>query len=435
MKINYYTYLGLPEKAPESDIHRAYRKLMLEFHPDTLAKFSIEDENLRAKCKSITDLLSQLHSDLLSSPALKSFYDYTLLNTKTTGIEFTILAEARAEIKAHKEKQQPGFRDKARLDELIKKEKVQNEKVETLEKELQQMTLLLEASKRSHKALQDECNNYAKRIAALDQKDKQIDNLEQENQALRFQLSYAHDKISMLTNERKQFSFFQKNQNKPSTLLRLGSKFSGPNIPRIQAIYKSIAKPGVDLYGKRYDTGFHEVFFVFENKEQKDIFLAMHIAMKNKIINALPEQERMISLELCFDNRADDALAIWARSTAFWGLLQSCNDRTERYVKNQGNYLMPLLRELFDLDNALEFFIDRSLFHTQRSRCFINADTLDKATKTEKTIEKIIKLTEYYTHSLDDRIAQYAQELTTHYIIPQNTNQPMSSLIYTPSHS
>lgn len=72
MKINYYTYLGLPEKAPESDIHRAYRKLMLEFHPDTLAKFSIEDENLRAKCKSITDLLSQLHTDLLSSPALNT---------------------------------------------------------------------------------------------------------------------------------------------------------------------------------------------------------------------------------------------------------------------------------------------------------------------------------------------------------------------------
>lgn len=413
MKINYYTYLELPEDASVDAIKKARSKLLAEFHPDTLNKFNINDLDLKAKCKSITDLLSQLYYDLLTEAVLKSLYDSTLANTRAEGIEFDTLLEARAEIKVRKEEQDPHFHDKKRLDELTKKEKAQDEKIQALENELKKI----------------------KKLST--QKDQRITDLEKENETLRSNLAKARDSVSILTREREQFNLFQpaqETEQKKSLSLQLGPKLSGPDIPRIQGIYKVITTPMLPTaFGKRFNAGFIEVYFFFEDNEQRDAFHQKYKAMCQKAWSENPNA-RLISCEFKFRNISDRILALYSTPEAFkfWTLLQEFNKEPELYKHNLGNYLMPLLREAFELEHIIN--MDTCFYFKKQTAKEITPP--DKATQTEATIEEVIDLIHHYDREAQNpAIKSKISMLMEHYVVSKNTDELTTSFNDTPSPS
>lgn len=68
-----YEYLGIPEDASEKQIKKAYRKLMLRFHPDRNP--GDKDAEERAK------LLGQIY-EVLSDPVKRASYDAKLSRSR-----------------------------------------------------------------------------------------------------------------------------------------------------------------------------------------------------------------------------------------------------------------------------------------------------------------------------------------------------------------
>lgn len=62
---DFYALLGVTFETSESDIHRAYRKTALKYHPDKLGK-DFDPEKFH---------LLQIANDVLSDPAAKAAYD------------------------------------------------------------------------------------------------------------------------------------------------------------------------------------------------------------------------------------------------------------------------------------------------------------------------------------------------------------------------
>lgn len=378
MPINYYAYLNIPEESSTAVVRAACKLLLTELDA------AERDEALTPLYNAISNILKEINHTLLSTNECKEEYDANFFDMPKSGPEFDTLAQAKALIKTQKEKQTLSYTRHKEIECLTTKTKSQAETIASLQAEIVALTA-------QNNELLHLNNHYALQTKLLAEQKIIIDDLMRENKEQAHLIKSVRRKAVLS----KPSLFQAKSHELPAFSLRFGTPYRDAELPLIHRVIKIIT-----------DDVFINIALEFKTEAHKDIFFYRFQIMKEKELAECKQGTFTIASAVCLRDDSETTLTAYFHHTSIFGLIQQCLDRTKDNKFDECNYLMPLLREVLDLDYALISFNNGKP---------VDVKTLNERTTNEVSLKEITTFIMACTQSANTDVVRYATNIMREY--------------------